>query len=124
MEEVQISKRDAEQVQDADACSLCSHASIKTRPLRLANARFRLVTTCSSRLVRIVGVASLTTMTTYVDPSSSEKPYRDPTPLPADVPKVQELGTTSAPLKSAAFFIGAYCKDYNGELTSLEGRRG
>ncbi len=41
-------------------------------------------------------------------------PYKEPTPLPEDVPKVQELGVTSAPLKSAAFFIGAYCKDYNG----------
>lgn len=41
-------------------------------------------------------------------------PYKEPTPLPEEVPKVQELGVTSAPLKSAAFFIGAYCKDYNG----------
>ncbi|KAJ6536746.1 Ndufa8, NADH-ubiquinone oxidoreductase complex I 19kd subunit [Mycena vulgaris] len=31
-----------------------------------------------------------------------------------NVPKVAELGTTSAPLKSAAFFLGAYCKEYNG----------
>lgn len=48
------------------------------------------------------------------DPGLSSKPYVDPTPLPTDVPKVHELGTTSAPLKSAAFFIGAYCKEYNG----------
>lgn len=53
-------------------------------------------------------------MSFYRSPASAEQPYKDPTPLPADVPKVQELGTTSAPLKSAAFFIGAYCKDYNG----------
>ena len=53
-------------------------------------------------------------MSAYNDPASAEKPYVDPTPLPAHIPKVQELGTTSAPLKSAAFFIGAYCKDYNG----------
>ncbi|KAF7352301.1 NADH dehydrogenase alpha subcomplex subunit 8 [Mycena venus] len=33
---------------------------------------------------------------------------------PQEVPKVAELGTTSAPLKSAAFFLGAYCKEYNG----------
>ncbi|THH30323.1 hypothetical protein EUX98_g3849 [Antrodiella citrinella] len=52
----------------------------------------------------------------YKDPSTSSKPYRDPTPLPESVPKIQELGTTSGPLKSAAFFIGAYCKDYNGEF--------
>ncbi|THH08806.1 hypothetical protein EW145_g2450 [Phellinidium pouzarii] len=36
--------------------------------------------------------------------------------MPADVPRVAELGTTSAPLKSAAFFIGAYCKDYNDDF--------
>lgn len=30
-----------------------------------------------------------------------------------------ELGVTSAPLKSAAFFIGAYCKDYNGASSTL-----
>jgi hypothetical protein len=31
-----------------------------------------------------------------------------------EIPKVAELGTTSAPLKSAAFFLGAYCKEFNG----------
>lgn len=50
----------------------------------------------------------------YHNPADAEQPYRDPTPLPDNIPKVQELGTSSAPLKSAAFFIGAYCKDYNG----------
>ncbi|KAG8863813.1 hypothetical protein FRB96_007650 [Tulasnella sp. 330] len=40
-------------------------------------------------------------------------PYFDPTPLPSSIPVVQEVGTTSAPLKSAAFFIGAYCKPFN-----------
>lgn len=53
-------------------------------------------------------------MSQYLDPNEAAKPYQDPTPLPANVPKVDELGTTSAPLKSAAFFIGAYCKEYNG----------
>lgn len=51
---------------------------------------------------------------TYQDGASSSNPYKDPTPLPDNLPKVQEIGTTSGPLKSAAFFIGAYCKDYNG----------
>ena len=46
--------------------------------------------------------------------ASSSIPYKDETSLPDSVPKVQELGATSAPLKSAAFFIGAYCKEYNG----------
>lgn len=55
-------------------------------------------------------------MSTFHDPATAHQPYKDPTPLPAHVPKVQELGTTSAPLKSAAFFIGAYCKEYNGEF--------
>ncbi|TEB32239.1 NADH-ubiquinone oxidoreductase subunit [Coprinellus micaceus] len=40
----------------------------------------------------------------------------DPTPLPDNVPKVDELGTTSAPLKSAAFFIGAHCKEFNEDF--------
>ncbi|KZS91211.1 Ndufa8, NADH-ubiquinone oxidoreductase complex I 19kd subunit [Sistotremastrum niveocremeum HHB9708] len=43
-------------------------------------------------------------------------PYVDPTPLPASVPQVAELGVTSAPLKSAAFFIGAHCKEYNEDF--------
>ena len=55
-----------------------------------------------------------TTMSTFHDGSTSSHPYKEPSPLPSSIPKVDELGATSAPLKSAAFFIGAYCKDYNG----------
>ena len=52
-----------------------------------------------------------------LQPGSVEtKAYVDPTPLPAHIPKVDELGVTSAPLKSAAFFIGAYCKEYNEDF--------
>ncbi|KAG6812935.1 hypothetical protein H0H92_015255 [Tricholoma furcatifolium] len=55
-----------------------------------------------------------------VYPTSGDKQeYVDTTPMPAHIPKVAELGMTSAPLKSAAFFIGAYCKEYN-ELTKCE----
>ena len=36
--------------------------------------------------------------------------------MPSDIPHVNEVGATSAPLKSAAFFIGAYCKEYNGSF--------
>lgn len=36
------------------------------------------------------------------------------TSTPTDLPHVDEVGLTSGPLKSAAFFIGAYCKEYNG----------
>jgi hypothetical protein len=50
----------------------------------------------------------------YNPPSSSSKPYVEPAAFPDDLPKVSEIGTTSGPLKSAAFFIGAYCKDFNG----------
>jgi len=39
----------------------------------------------------------------------------DTTPLPEDVPKVKELGASSAPLLSASFFIGARCKAYNDD---------
>ena len=53
-------------------------------------------------------------MSSFQPGSVDKTAYVDPTPLPDHVPKVAELGVTSAPLKSAAFFIGAYCKDYNG----------
>jgi NADH dehydrogenase (ubiquinone) 1 alpha subcomplex subunit 8 len=39
----------------------------------------------------------------------------DTTPLPDDIPKVQEIGASSAPLMSASFFIGARCKAYNDD---------
>ncbi|KAI8072401.1 hypothetical protein BC940DRAFT_292499 [Gongronella butleri] len=42
--------------------------------------------------------------------------FVDATPLPDNVPKVDEVGATSAPLKSASFFIGTYCKDYNDDF--------
>ena len=50
---------------------------------------------------------------------SYSQPYVDHqthTPMPSDIPHVDEVGATSAPLKSAAFFIGAYCKDFNGSF--------
>lgn len=61
----------------------------------------------------------------------------DTTPLPDSIPKVKELGASSAPLMSASFFIGARCRAYNddymqcktenpgtGEMACLsEGRR-
>ncbi|KAG4300692.1 hypothetical protein PCANB_003038 [Pneumocystis canis] len=54
-----------------------------------------------------------------------------------EIPKINEIGVTSAPLKAASYFIGAYCKPFNedfmlcktenkekGEATCLkEGRR-
>ncbi|CAI2166509.1 18038_t:CDS:2 [Funneliformis geosporum] len=43
------------------------------------------------------------------------KAYKNETPLPENIPRVDDVGTTSAPLKSAAFFIGAYCKEFNDD---------
>lgn len=40
----------------------------------------------------------------------------DTTPLPDSIPKVNEVGTTSAPLLSASFFIGARCQPYNDDF--------
>ncbi|KAF2397221.1 NADH-ubiquinone oxidoreductase-like protein 20.8 kDa subunit [Trichodelitschia bisporula] len=39
----------------------------------------------------------------------------DTTPLPDDIPKVKEIGASSAPLMSASFFIGARCRPYNDD---------
>ena len=56
---------------------------------------------------------------------SQSQEYVDYTPMPSDIPHVDEVGATSAPLKSAAFFIGAYCKDFNGSFRSiLRGKKG
>ncbi|KAK9897496.1 NADH dehydrogenase, alpha subcomplex, subunit 8 [Cystobasidium minutum MCA 4210] len=55
-------------------------------------------------------------MATYRDAKFPDVPYIDPAPLPKSVPQVDELGVTSAPLKSAAFFIGAHCKPYNEDF--------
>jgi NADH dehydrogenase (ubiquinone) 1 alpha subcomplex subunit 8 len=47
--------------------------------------------------------------------SLNQKSLYDTTPLPESIPKVKELGASSAPLLSASFFIGARCKDYNDD---------
>ncbi|KAI7510204.1 NADH-ubiquinone oxidoreductase 20.8 kDa, partial [Hortaea werneckii] len=39
----------------------------------------------------------------------------DTTPLPDHIPKVPEIGASSAPLLSASYFIGARCKPYNDD---------
>lgn len=36
--------------------------------------------------------------------------------MPAHIPKVDEIGATSAPLYSAAYFIGDRCKAYNDDF--------
>lgn len=45
----------------------------------------------------------------------NEQFHYDTTPLPGSVPKVEEVGASSAPLLSASFFIGARCRDYNDD---------
>lgn len=35
--------------------------------------------------------------------------------MPDGIPKVQEIGATSAPLMSASFFIGDRCRAYNDD---------
>ena len=57
------------------------------------------------------------TMASHRTANFEDRPYIDPNPLPSSVPHVDELGVTSAPLKSAAFAIGEYCKDVNGMMS-------
>ncbi|GFZ43805.1 NADH-ubiquinone oxidoreductase 20.8 kDa subunit [Saitozyma sp. JCM 24511] len=55
-------------------------------------------------------------MSTHRGAAFLDQPYVDPNPLPSSVPHVDELGATSAPLKSASFFIGQHCKDVNEDF--------
>lgn len=54
-------------------------------------------------------------MASHRDAVFKDQPYTDPNPLPSSIPPIDELGVTSAPLKSASFFIGSFCKEVNGE---------
>ncbi|CAB5137538.1 unnamed protein product [Rhizophagus irregularis] len=47
----------------------------------------------------------MTTNATDRHPFLSNVPFKDETPLPDDIPKVEEVGATSAPLKSASFLL-------------------
>ncbi|KAJ9098789.1 hypothetical protein QFC19_006266 [Naganishia cerealis] len=55
-------------------------------------------------------------MATHRSATFEDVPYIEPNPLPPSIPKVDELGVTSAPLKSASFAIGEYCKDVNEDF--------
>lgn len=55
-------------------------------------------------------------MSSNKDPTVNFKVYRDPTPLPSSIPPVDEIGATSAPLYSAAYFIGQRCQPYNDDF--------
>lgn len=58
----------------------------------------------------------LVTMASHRDANFPSKPYIEPAPVPGDQPKVEEVGTTSAPLKSASFFLGEHCSKYNEDF--------
>ncbi|TGO29754.1 hypothetical protein BPAE_0011g00260 [Botrytis paeoniae] len=49
-------------------------------------------------------------------PRFNQQVLIDTTPLPADIPPVTEIGSSSAPLLSASFFIGARCRPYNDDF--------
>lgn len=55
-------------------------------------------------------------MATHRDARFPSTPYIEPATLPGDQPKVEEIGTTSAPLKSASFFLGEHCAKYNEDF--------
>ncbi|KAI3626597.1 hypothetical protein CBS9595_001958 [Malassezia furfur] len=55
-------------------------------------------------------------MATHREANNPSFAYVEPAAWPKDVPKVEEVGTTSAPLKSIAFFLGQFCKDYNDDF--------
>lgn len=48
-------------------------------------------------------------------PSFNQHVLVDTTPMPDHIPKVDEIGATSAPLMSAAYFIGDRCKAFNDD---------
>ena len=55
-------------------------------------------------------------MATHREAKNPTFSYVEPMPWPKDVPRVDEVGTTSAPLKSIAFFFGQFCKDYTEDF--------
>ncbi|KAM0751401.1 NADH dehydrogenase, alpha subcomplex, subunit 8 [Meredithblackwellia eburnea MCA 4105] len=55
-------------------------------------------------------------MSTHREAKFPSKEYIEPNPLPKQIPHVDELGVTSAPLKSASFYIGEHCKAYNEDF--------
>lgn len=81
-------------------------------PARGSPARLdpRIADRVLSLLPLLSGPLSLT-----ADDTTPMIPPRRPAPMPAGVLEVPELGVTSAPLKSASFFIGEHCKAFNGK---------
>ncbi|KZZ89795.1 NADH dehydrogenase alpha subcomplex, subunit 8 [Ascosphaera apis ARSEF 7405] len=50
------------------------------------------------------------------EPRFNKQILIDETPMPDDIPKVKEIGTSSAPLLSASYFIGDRCRPYNDDF--------
>lgn len=48
----------------------------------------------------------------------------DTTPMPEDIPKVKEIGASSAPLMSASYFIGDRCRAYNDDYMKCKAESG
>ncbi|KAI9591338.1 hypothetical protein BDF19DRAFT_455521 [Syncephalis fuscata] len=63
-------------------------------------------------------------MATPNDPFLATHEYKEKNSLPSSVPAVDEIGATSAPLTSAAFFIGAHCKAYNEDFMLCKAENG
>jgi hypothetical protein len=55
-------------------------------------------------------------MATHRQARFPSTPYIEPSSGHVDQPKVEEIGTTSAPLKSASFFLGEHCSKYNEDF--------
>ncbi|UZJ51596.1 hypothetical protein CBS101457_000916 [Exobasidium rhododendri] len=55
-------------------------------------------------------------MASYREARFPSTPYIEPSTGPSGQPKVEEVGTTSAPLKSASFFLGEHCAKYNEDF--------
>ncbi|RKP11878.1 NADH dehydrogenase alpha subcomplex subunit 8 [Piptocephalis cylindrospora] len=58
------------------------------------------------------------------DPFLSEKDHIEPAPMPSDVPPVDELGATSAPLASAAYYLGPACQEYTEDYMLCRSQTG
>ncbi|WFD33005.1 ndufa8, NADH-ubiquinone oxidoreductase complex I 19kd subunit [Malassezia sp. CBS 17886] len=55
-------------------------------------------------------------MATHREAQNPSFSYVEPAPWPKDVPKVEEVGTSSAPLESISYFLGDYCRQYNEDF--------
>ncbi|KAM5442367.1 ndufa8, NADH-ubiquinone oxidoreductase complex I 19kd subunit [Microsporum ferrugineum] len=57
-------------------------------------------------------------------PQFNQESLTDNTPLPDHIPKVEEIGATSAPLMSASYFIGDRCRAFNDDYMKCKAEAG